>query len=195
MEDVRQEAGHLRIAGGQGEGTAEARSGGAHAGAGGPSQAASSVQDILAEFGNLSSPGPERGVWTQEQSRASPEQAMALGEGGVATLMGASRRVANLLEGVVGMGGTGEGDEGDVGRLAGGVDTCQAPQGPGAHPGSDAHLQQVRLVPTAEIAVIPRPRVSQAQKADVRISSLLRIQVRGKASPYGEHIWCTPPYH
>ncbi|KAK3256138.1 hypothetical protein CYMTET_34710 [Cymbomonas tetramitiformis] len=41
----------------------------------------------------------------QEQSGASPEQAMALAEGGVATLMGASRRVASLLGGVDGIGG------------------------------------------------------------------------------------------
>ncbi|KAK3249614.1 hypothetical protein CYMTET_40957 [Cymbomonas tetramitiformis] len=104
MEDVRREADHLRIAGIQGEGTAEARSGGVHASAGGPSQAALSVQDILLEWDDLSSPGPKGGVWTQEQSGASPEQAMALAEGGLATLMGASRRVASLSEGAVGMG-------------------------------------------------------------------------------------------
>ncbi|KAK3279617.1 hypothetical protein CYMTET_12509 [Cymbomonas tetramitiformis] len=39
----------------------------------------------------------------QEQSGASSEQAMALAEGGVATLMGASRRMAGLLGGVAGM--------------------------------------------------------------------------------------------
>ncbi|KAK3275288.1 hypothetical protein CYMTET_16570, partial [Cymbomonas tetramitiformis] len=40
-----------------------------------------------------------------EQSGASPEQAMALAEGGVATLMGASRRVAGLLGGLMAWGG------------------------------------------------------------------------------------------
>ncbi|KAK3264433.1 hypothetical protein CYMTET_26827 [Cymbomonas tetramitiformis] len=142
MEDVRREAEHLGTVGGPGRGTAEERSGRARAGTGGLSQAASSVEDILNEWNDLSSPGPEGGVWTQEQSGASPEQAMALAEGGVATLMGASRRVAGLLERVAGMGATGEGDVGDVGRLAGGVDTRRAPQSPGAHPGSDDHLQQ-----------------------------------------------------
>ncbi|KAK3233318.1 hypothetical protein CYMTET_56367 [Cymbomonas tetramitiformis] len=146
MEDVRREAEHLGTVGGQGGGTAEARSGGARAGIGGLSQAASSVQDILmAEWDDLSSPSPESGVWTQEQSGASPEQAMALAEGGVATLMGASRRVAGLLGGVDGMGGTDEDDGGDVGRSAGGVDTRRAPQSPGAHPGSDDHLQQAQV--------------------------------------------------
>ncbi|KAK3233070.1 hypothetical protein CYMTET_56608 [Cymbomonas tetramitiformis] len=55
-------------------------------------------------------------IYKGEQSGASPEQAMALAEGGVATLMGASRRVAGLLGGVDGMGGTDEDDGGDVGR-------------------------------------------------------------------------------
>ncbi|KAK3269244.1 hypothetical protein CYMTET_22308 [Cymbomonas tetramitiformis] len=66
-------------------------------GAGGPSQAISSqdlsVQDILAEWDHLSSPGPKHGVYTLEQSGASPEQAMVLPEEGAANLMGASRRV------------------------------------------------------------------------------------------------------
>ncbi|KAK3267830.1 hypothetical protein CYMTET_23642 [Cymbomonas tetramitiformis] len=149
MEDVRREAEHLGTVGGQGRGTAQARSGGARASTGGLSQVASSVEDILNEWEDLSSPGPEGGVWTQKQSGASPEQAMALAEGGVATLMGASRRVAGLLERVAGMGATGEGDVGDVGRLAGGVDTRRAPQSPGAHPGSDDHLQQVARQHTA----------------------------------------------
>ncbi|KAK3236266.1 hypothetical protein CYMTET_53585, partial [Cymbomonas tetramitiformis] len=143
MEDVRREVEHLGTVEGQGGGTAEARSGGARAGIGGLSQAASSVEDILNEWDDLLSPGPGSGVWTQEQSGASPEQAMALAEGGVATLMGASRRVAGLLGGVDGMGGTDEDDGGDVGRSAGGDDTHRAPQSPGAHPGSDDHLQQV----------------------------------------------------
>ncbi|KAK3273067.1 hypothetical protein CYMTET_18670 [Cymbomonas tetramitiformis] len=104
MEDVRREVEHLGTVEGQGRGTAEARSGGARAGTGGLKQAASNVEDILNELDDLSSPGPEGGVWTQEQSGASPEQAMALAEGGVATLMGASRRVAGLLGGVDGMG-------------------------------------------------------------------------------------------
>ncbi|KAK3279320.1 hypothetical protein CYMTET_12791 [Cymbomonas tetramitiformis] len=116
MEDVRREVEHLGTVEGQEGGTAEARSGGARAGIGGLSQAASSVEDILNEWDDLLSPGPGSGVWTQEQSGASPEQAMALAEGGVATLMGASRRVAGLLGGVDGMGGTDEDDGGDVGR-------------------------------------------------------------------------------
>ena len=149
MEDVRREAEHLPTGRDQGGGTAEAQSGEAHAGTGGPSQAVTSVQDILAEWDDLSSPGPEGGVWTQEQSGASPEQAMALAEGGVATLMGVSRRVAGLLEGAVGRGGPVEGDDGDVERHGGGVDTCRAPRSPGAHPGSDDHLQQVARQHTA----------------------------------------------
>ncbi|KAK3268480.1 hypothetical protein CYMTET_23018 [Cymbomonas tetramitiformis] len=149
MEDVRREVEHLGTVGGQGGGTAEARSGGARAGIGGLSQAASSVEDILNEWDDLLSPGPGSGVWTQEQSGASPEQAMALAEGGVATLMGASRRVAGLLGGVDGMGGTDEDDGGDVGRSAGGVDTRRAPQSPRAHPGSNDHLQQVARQHTA----------------------------------------------
>ncbi|KAK3259340.1 hypothetical protein CYMTET_31649 [Cymbomonas tetramitiformis] len=149
MEDVRREAEHLSSGRGQGGGTAEAQSGEAHAGAGGPGQAAASVQDILAEWDDLSSPGPEGGVWTQERSGTSPEQAMALAEGGVATLMGVNRRVAGLLEGTVGRGGTVEGDNGDVDRHVGGVDTRRAPQSPGAHPGSDDHLQQVARQHTA----------------------------------------------
>ncbi|KAK3247349.1 hypothetical protein CYMTET_43150 [Cymbomonas tetramitiformis] len=90
----------------------------AQAGAGGPIQAASRVEAILAEWDDLSSPGLEGGVWTQKQSGASPEQAMALAEEGVDTLIRVSRRVASLLEGAVGMGGTGEGAEGDVGGRA-----------------------------------------------------------------------------
>ncbi|KAK3276921.1 hypothetical protein CYMTET_15027 [Cymbomonas tetramitiformis] len=105
MEDVRREVEHLGTVEGQGGGTAEARSGGARAGIGGLSQAASSVEDILNEWDDLLSPGPGSGVWTQEQSGASPEQAMALAEGGVATLMGASRRVAGLLGGLMAWGG------------------------------------------------------------------------------------------
>ncbi|KAK3283284.1 hypothetical protein CYMTET_9004 [Cymbomonas tetramitiformis] len=105
MEDVRREVEHLGTVGDQGGGTAEARSGGARAGIGGLSQAASSVEDILNEWDDLLSPGLESGVWTQEQSGASPEQAMALAEGGVATLMGASRRVAGLLGGLMAWGG------------------------------------------------------------------------------------------
>ncbi|KAK3242740.1 hypothetical protein CYMTET_47589 [Cymbomonas tetramitiformis] len=104
MEDVRREVEHLGTVEGQGGGTAEARSGGARAGIGGLSQAASSVEDILNEWDDLLSPGPGSGVWTQEQSGASPEQAMALAEGGVATLMGASRRVAGLLGGLMAWG-------------------------------------------------------------------------------------------
>ncbi|KAK3233189.1 hypothetical protein CYMTET_56485 [Cymbomonas tetramitiformis] len=150
MEDVRREVEHLGTVEGQGGGTAEARSGGARAGIGGLSQAASSVEDILNEWDDLLSPGPGSGVWTQEQSGASPEQAMALAEGGVATLMGASRRVAGLLGGVDGMGGTDEDDGGDVGRSAGGVDTRRAPQSPGAHPGSDDHLQQLKFAATSQ---------------------------------------------
>ncbi|KAK3253652.1 hypothetical protein CYMTET_37104 [Cymbomonas tetramitiformis] len=134
MEDVGREVEHLGTVEGQGGGTAEARYGGARAGIGGLSQAASSVEDILNEWDDLLSPGLGSGVWTQEQSGASPEQAMALAEGGVATLMGASRRVAGLLGGVDGMGGTDEDDGGDVGRSAGGVDTRRAPQSPGGHP-------------------------------------------------------------
>ncbi|KAK3250800.1 hypothetical protein CYMTET_39834 [Cymbomonas tetramitiformis] len=122
MEDVRREVEHLGTVEGQGGGTTEARSGGARAGIGGLSQAASSVEDILNEWNDLLSPGPGSGVWTQEQSGASPEQAMALAEGGVATLMGASRRVAGLLGGVDGMGGTDEDDGGDVGRQLWGWD-------------------------------------------------------------------------
>ncbi|KAK3255678.1 hypothetical protein CYMTET_35153 [Cymbomonas tetramitiformis] len=149
MKDVRREVEHLGTVGSQGGGTPEARSGGAKAGIGGLSQAASSAEDILNEWDELLSPGPKGGVWTQEQSGASPEQAMALAEGGVATLMGASRRVAGLLGAVDGMGGTDEGDGGDVGRLAGGVDTSRAPQSPGAHTGSNDHLQQVARQHTA----------------------------------------------
>ncbi|KAK3241179.1 hypothetical protein CYMTET_49033 [Cymbomonas tetramitiformis] len=81
MEDVRREVEHLGTVGGQGGGTPEARSGGARAGVGGLSQAASSVEDFLNEWDGLLSPGPEGGVWTLEQSGASPEQAMALAEG------------------------------------------------------------------------------------------------------------------
>ncbi|KAK3273675.1 hypothetical protein CYMTET_18096 [Cymbomonas tetramitiformis] len=170
MEDVRREVEHLGTVEGQGGGTAEARSGGARAGIGGLSQAASSVEDILNEWDDLLSPGPEGGVWTQEQSGASPEQAMALAEGGVATLMGASRRVAGLLEGVAGMGGTGEGDGGDVGRLAGGVDTRRAPQSPGEHPGSDDHLQQVARQHTASHQLLC-PRGEVAGRAGTNTSS------------------------
>ncbi|KAK3261938.1 hypothetical protein CYMTET_29177 [Cymbomonas tetramitiformis] len=57
------------------------------------------VQDILAdEWDDLVSRGPERWVWTEEQSEASPEQAIALPEEGVADLMGASTRVTHLLQ-------------------------------------------------------------------------------------------------
>ncbi|KAK3264305.1 hypothetical protein CYMTET_26946 [Cymbomonas tetramitiformis] len=62
MEDVRRKVEHQSTVGGQGGGTTEARSGEARAGAGRPSQAASSVQDILNEWNDLSSPGPEGGV-------------------------------------------------------------------------------------------------------------------------------------
>ncbi|KAK3234121.1 hypothetical protein CYMTET_55610 [Cymbomonas tetramitiformis] len=117
MEDVRREEEHLGAVEGQGGGIAEARCGGVRAGIGGPNQAASSVEDILNEWDDLSSPAPEGGVWTQEQSGASPEQAMALAEGGVASLMGTSMRVAGLLGEVDGIGGTDENDGGDVGRL------------------------------------------------------------------------------
>ncbi|KAK3238414.1 hypothetical protein CYMTET_51572 [Cymbomonas tetramitiformis] len=170
MEDVRREAEHLSTVGGQGGGAAEARSGGARAGTSGLSQVASSVEDILAEWEDLSSPGPEGGVWTQEQSGASPEQAMALAEGGVATLMGASRRVAGLLGGVDGMGGTDEDDGGDVGRSAGGVDPRRAPQSPGAHPGSDDHLQQVARQHTASHQ-LPCPWGEVAGRAGINTSS------------------------
>ncbi|KAK3242771.1 hypothetical protein CYMTET_47555 [Cymbomonas tetramitiformis] len=180
MEDVRREVEHLGTVGGQGGGTAEARSGGARAGIGGLSQAASSVEDILNEWDDLLSPGPESGVWTQEQSGASPEQAMALAEGGVATLMGASRRVAGLLERVAGMGATGEGDVGDVGRLAGGVDTRRAPQSPGAHPGSDDHLQQVARQHTAS-QQLPCPPGEVAGRAGTNSE-----QLSGRRRPGGE---------
>ncbi|KAK3260873.1 hypothetical protein CYMTET_30192 [Cymbomonas tetramitiformis] len=169
MEDVRREAEHLSTVGGQGGGAAEARSGGARAGTSGLSQVASSVEDILAEWEDLSSPGPEGGVWTQEQSGASPEQAMALAEGGVATLMGASRRVAGLLGGIDGMGGTDEDDGGDVGRSAGGVDPRRAPQSPGAHPGSDDHLQQVARQHTASHQ-LPCPWGEVAGRAGINSS-------------------------
>ncbi|KAK3276043.1 hypothetical protein CYMTET_15858 [Cymbomonas tetramitiformis] len=195
MEDVRREVEHLGTVGGQGGGTAEARSGGARAGIGGLSQAASSVEDILNEWDDLLSPGPESGVWTQEQSGASPEQAMALAEGGVATLMGASRRVAGLLGGVDGMGGTDEDDGGDVGRSAGGDDTRRAPQSPGAHPGSDDHLQQVARQHTASHQ-LPRPPGEVAGRAGTNItaqvwSALLKFAAtsqgnRRKGSSHGE---------
>ncbi|KAK3262304.1 hypothetical protein CYMTET_28827 [Cymbomonas tetramitiformis] len=83
---------------------------------------------------------------------------MDLAEEGVATLTGVSGRVASLLEGAVGMGGARrEGAEGDVGGVAGGVDTCQAPQIPGAHPDNDDHLQQVARQHTASHQ-LPCPR-------------------------------------
>ncbi|KAK3258150.1 hypothetical protein CYMTET_32793, partial [Cymbomonas tetramitiformis] len=178
MEDVRREAEHLCIVGGQGEDTAEARSGGA--------QAASSVQDILAEWDDLKSPGPEGGVWTQEQSGASPEQAMALAEGGVATLMGASRRVAGLLGGVDGMGGTDEDDGGDVGRSAGGDDTRRAPQSPGAHPGSDDHLQQVARQHTASHQ-LPYPPARLLAVPELKVKFAVTSQGnQRKGSSHGE---------
>ncbi|KAK3236904.1 hypothetical protein CYMTET_52984 [Cymbomonas tetramitiformis] len=180
MEDVRREVEHLGTVEGQGGGTAEARSGGARAGIGGLSQAASSVEDILNEWDDLLSPGPGSGVWTQEQSGASPEQAMALAEGGVATLMGASRRVAGLLGGVDGMGGTDEDDGGDVGRSAGGVDTRRAPQSPGAHPGSDDHLQQVARQHTASHQ-LPCPPGEVAGRAGTNSE-----QLSGRRRPGGE---------
>ncbi|KAK3271639.1 hypothetical protein CYMTET_20025 [Cymbomonas tetramitiformis] len=62
MEDVRREVEHLGTVGGQGGSTAEARSGGARAGIGRPNQAASSVEDILNEWDDLLSPGPQSGV-------------------------------------------------------------------------------------------------------------------------------------
>ncbi|KAK3289147.1 hypothetical protein CYMTET_3418 [Cymbomonas tetramitiformis] len=139
-------------------------------GTGGLSQAASSVEDILNEWDDLLSPGAGSGVWTQEQSGASPEQAMALAEGGVATLMGASRRVAGLLGGVDGMGGTDEDDGGDVGRSAGGDDTRRAPQSPGAHPGSDDHLQQVARQHTASHQ-LPSPPGEVAGRAGTNSAS------------------------
>ncbi|KAK3237747.1 hypothetical protein CYMTET_52201 [Cymbomonas tetramitiformis] len=83
MENVRREAESLWAAKGQGQGSAESRSAEVSAGAGGPGRAASSVKDILAEWDGLSWPGPEGGIWTQEQSGASPEQAMTLAEEGV----------------------------------------------------------------------------------------------------------------
>ncbi|KAK3278616.1 hypothetical protein CYMTET_13456 [Cymbomonas tetramitiformis] len=180
MEDVRREVEHLGTVEGQGGGTAEARSGGARAGIGGLSQAASSVEDILNEWDDLLSPGPGSGVWTQEQSGASPEQAMALAEGGVATLMGASRRVAGLLGGVDGMGGTDEDDGGDVGRSAGGDDTRRAPQSPGAHPGSDDHLQQVARQHTASHQ-LPCPSGEVAGRAGTNSE-----QLSGRRRPGGE---------
>ncbi|KAK3238687.1 hypothetical protein CYMTET_51315 [Cymbomonas tetramitiformis] len=180
MEDVRWEVEHLGTVEGQGGGTAEARSGGAGAGIGGLSQAASSVEDILNEWDDLLSPGPGSGVWTQEQSGASPEQAMALAEGGVATLMGASRRVAGLLGGVDGMGGTDEDDGGDVGRSAGGDDTRRAPQSPGAHPGSDDHLQQVARQHTASHQ-LPCPSGEVAGRAGTNSE-----QLSGRRRPGGE---------
>ncbi|KAK3263559.1 hypothetical protein CYMTET_27642 [Cymbomonas tetramitiformis] len=176
------------------EGTQRERSGQA-SGIGGLSQAASSVEDILNEWDDLLSPGPEGGVWTQEQSGASPEQAMALAEGGVATLMGASRRVAGLLGGVDGMGGTDEDDGGDVGRSAGGVDTRRAPQSPGAHPGSDDHLQQVARQHTASHQ-LPCPPGEVAGRAGTNItaqvwSALLKFAATSqgnqrKGSSHGE---------
>ncbi|KAK3283093.1 hypothetical protein CYMTET_9198 [Cymbomonas tetramitiformis] len=184
MEDVRREVEHLGTVEGQGGGTAEARSGGARAGIGGLRQAASSVEDILNEWDDLLSPGPGSGVWTQEQSGASPEQAMALAEGGVATLMGASRRVAGLLGGVDGMGGTDEDDGGDVGRSAGGVDTRRAPQSPGAHPGSDDHLQQVAYGISS--ASVPTGRVeAQVRSALLKFAATSQGNQR-KGSTHGE---------
>ncbi|KAK3250119.1 hypothetical protein CYMTET_40485 [Cymbomonas tetramitiformis] len=83
------------------EGTQREQSGQASGGAGEAGAMASrlleSMEDVRREAEHLGT----------EQSGASPEQAMALAEGGVATLMGASRRAAGLLEGVAGMGGTG----------------------------------------------------------------------------------------
>ncbi|KAK3256024.1 hypothetical protein CYMTET_34824 [Cymbomonas tetramitiformis] len=64
MEDVRRETEHLGTVGGPGRGIAEARSGGARASIDGLSQTASSVEDILNEWDDLSSPGPEGGVCT-----------------------------------------------------------------------------------------------------------------------------------
>ncbi|KAK3241159.1 hypothetical protein CYMTET_49048 [Cymbomonas tetramitiformis] len=180
MEDVQREVEHLRTVEGQGGGTAEARYGGAQAGIGGLNQTASSVEDILNEWDDLLSPGPGSGVWTQEQSGASPEQAMALAEGGVATLMGASRRVAGLLGGVDGMGGTDEDDGGDVGRSAGGDDTRRAPQSPGAHPGSDDHLQQVARQHTASHQ-LPCPSGEVAGRAGTNSE-----QLSGRRRPGGE---------
>ncbi|KAK3252907.1 hypothetical protein CYMTET_37813 [Cymbomonas tetramitiformis] len=94
--------------------------------------AALSVEDILAEWDpwdEISSPGPEGEVWTQERSGASPEQALALAEEGVATLMGASRRVASLLEGAV-VNSYREGDDWVVNyRPPGGLGTHRQPWG------------------------------------------------------------------
>ncbi|KAK3271640.1 hypothetical protein CYMTET_20026 [Cymbomonas tetramitiformis] len=105
---------------------------------------------------------------------------MALTEGGVATLMGASRRVAGLLGGVDGMGGTDEDDGGDVGRSAGGVDTRRAPQSPGAHPGSDDHLQQVARQHTASHQ-LPCPPGEVAGRAGTNSE-----QLSGRRRPGGE---------
>ncbi|KAK3256566.1 hypothetical protein CYMTET_34304 [Cymbomonas tetramitiformis] len=105
---------------------------------------------------------------------------MALAEGGVATLMGASRRVAGLLGGVDGMGGTDEDDGGDVGRSAGGDDTRRAPQSPGAHPGSDDHLQQVARQHTASHQ-LPRPPGEVAGRAGTNSE-----QLSGRRRPGGE---------
>ncbi|KAK3233741.1 hypothetical protein CYMTET_55985 [Cymbomonas tetramitiformis] len=162
MEDERREAEHLSIVEGQGEGTAEARSGGAHAGPArrcqasriswrsgmtslrrAPGMTAGSVAGALGLLGSVGcgiavAVGMGSSGWSfqrschkiREQSGASPEQAMALAEGGVATLMGASKQVAGLLEGVVGMGGLVRVTR-EMWEALGGVDTCWAPQSPG----------------------------------------------------------------
>ncbi|KAK3243337.1 hypothetical protein CYMTET_47007 [Cymbomonas tetramitiformis] len=115
--DLRAGAEHLRIA--REEGITCGLSGGVRAGPNGLSQAAPSVEDILVEWEDLSSPSLEGGVWNQEQSGASPKQAMTLTEGGVTTLMecrGFSLtvsvlRVAGSMRGKSEVGGTRDADE------------------------------------------------------------------------------------
>ncbi|KAK3233808.1 hypothetical protein CYMTET_55919 [Cymbomonas tetramitiformis] len=105
------------------------------------------------------------------------------------------RRVAGLLGGVDGMGGTDEDDGGDVGRSAGGVDTRRAPQSLGAHPGSDDHLQQVARQHTASHQ-LPCPPGEVAGRAGTNItaqvwSALLKFAATSqgnqrKGSSHGE---------
>ncbi|KAK3258796.1 hypothetical protein CYMTET_32170 [Cymbomonas tetramitiformis] len=143
-----------------------------------------SIQDILAEGDDLSSPGIEHGAWTQEQSGASPEQVMPLAGEGVANLIGASTRVAQLFEGAAGAEGTGRedvddergGSEGVVGR----VDTRRAPQSPGAHPGNADHLQQVARQHTASHQ-LPRPRGEVAGRAGTNSEPLSGREQSGGA--------------
>ncbi|KAK3259339.1 hypothetical protein CYMTET_31648, partial [Cymbomonas tetramitiformis] len=122
LECVRQGAECLQAAGGQR--VAENQS----VGASGPGQSASCVQDILEGWEDLLSPGSEHGVWTQEQSGASPEQARALAEEGVAGLLGTSKRVPGLLEEAVGGEGTGW-EGGGVWRVVASEEAASCPNG------------------------------------------------------------------